>query len=104
MFIISKKAYHDMKNYVDNLMQQINFLKLNPKYFPSFTKSVSYENLITMTLSDVDIINAQMTTYKEFIEYCSPEIKDEFNVDKIVNKNWGVMVDETISSYEWQLG
>jgi hypothetical protein len=41
LFIISKKAYHDMKNFYNYLKSRANFLKLNP-YFEEFVKSPKY--------------------------------------------------------------
>ena len=32
LFVISKKAYHDMKKFSNNIKSKTNFLKLNP-YF-----------------------------------------------------------------------
>jgi len=47
---------------------------------------------------------AQICTYKEGIEYCSGEIKREFDIDRIYSNNWSNLVKDTINGYEFQLG
>ena len=54
--------------------------------------------------SDQEIILAQIWSYKEDIQYCSQEIKQEFDVEYIANKNWNAFVKDQISQYEFQLG
>jgi hypothetical protein len=97
LFIISKKAYHDMKAFNTSLKERDNFLKLSP-YFNEFANNPKYKELVELTTSDLEII------YKEDIESCSNDVKREFELEKIYHSNWGAFVKETISSYEFQLG
>lgn len=75
LFIISKKAYHDMKTFFNLVNLRTNFFKLNP-YFDDFTKSTKYQSITQILRSDIEIIQAQLWSYKEDIEYCSKEIQD----------------------------
>lgn len=50
------------------------------------------------------MILAQICTYKEDIQYCSGEVKREFDIDRIYHNNWEAFVRETINGYEFQLG
>lgn len=52
LFIISKKAYHDMKTFVTHLTKYNDFLKLGP-YFNDFTKSPKYQGILEVTSSDL---------------------------------------------------
>lgn len=54
--------------------------------------------------SDLDCIMAQVFSYKEDIEYCSSEIKKEYDIEKIYSNNWPKLIQDTIDSYEFQLG
>ena len=56
-----------------------------------------------MIASDQEIIMAQIWSYKEDIQYCSQEIKQEFDIEKIANRNWNAFVNDQISQYEFQL-
>ncbi len=103
LFIISKKAYHDMKSFNISLKESDNFLKLWP-YFNEFVNNPMYKELVELTSSDLKIIGVQLFAYKEDIESCSNEVKREFELEKIYHSNWGAFVKETISSYELQLG
>lgn len=101
MFILSKKAFLEMKEFYNHLIKKNNFLNLDP-FFNEFVKSKSYDNLIPVSKSDMDIIEAQIWAYKEDIESCSKEIKAEYDINSIANKNWKNFVDETINDY-WHL-
>lgn len=103
LFILSKKAYHQMKNFHSYVKSKTNFLKLAP-YFEEFIKSPKYTALIETTKSDIELILAQIYTYQEDIQYCSADIKKEYDVEVIHNKQWEQFVNETITSYEFQLG
>lgn len=85
------------------MVKKVNFLNLKP-YFEDFVKSSSYEQLVQTAKSDMDIIIAQIESYKEDIGVCNNEIKAEFEISKISSSNWDKLVDETIDSYEFQLG
>lgn len=50
------------------------------------------------------MILVQIQAYREDIQYCSSEIKKQFDLDKIASNNWETLVTETINSYEFQLG
>lgn len=54
--------------------------------------------------SDLDCIMAQVCSYREDIEYCSSEIKKEYDIEQIFSKNWPKLIQDTIDSYEFQLG
>jgi hypothetical protein len=103
LFVISKKAYHDMKQFNASLRSRSNFLKLNP-YFAEFLASEKYREITDITTTDLEIILAQICTYKEDIQYCSGEVKREFDIERIFNNNWEAFVKETINGYEFQLG
>lgn len=103
LFILSKKAYHQMKHLHQYVKSKTNFLKLAP-YFDHFIKSTKYDSLVETTKSDIELILAQIYTYQEDIQYCSAEIEKEYNVEVIHNKAWDAFVNETITSYEFQLG
>lgn len=77
LFIISKKAYHDMKTFNKSLKERVNFLKLSP-YFSEFTNNPKYKELIELTTSDLEIISVQLFAYKEDIDSCSNDVKREF--------------------------
>jgi hypothetical protein len=47
---------------------------------------------------------AQVYSYREDIQYCSSEIKKEYEIEQIFNKNWPKLIQETIDSYQFQLG
>lgn len=102
LFVISKKAYHEMKQLNAYIRARQNFMNLNP-YFNEFTQSNKYKELGELIASDQEIIMAQIWSYKEDIQYCSQEIKQEFDVEKIANKNWNAFVNDQISQYEFQL-
>ena len=103
LFILSKKAYHQMKNFHSYVKSKTNFLKLAP-YFDEFIKSHKYNALLETTKSDIELILAQIYTYQEDIQYCSADIKKEYDVEVIHHKSWEHFVNETITSYEFQLG
>lgn len=103
LFIISKKAYHDMKNFNASIRNRTNILKL-PAYFAEFTSSPKYREIEEITATDLEIILAQICTYKEDIQYCAGDVKREFDIERIYNSNWEGFVKETINSYEFQLG
>ena len=75
-----------------------NFMNLNP-YFNEFTQTPKYKELAELITSDQDIIMAQIWSYKEDIQYCSQEIKQEFDIERIANKNWNAFVNDQISQY-----
>lgn len=79
LFILSKKAYHQMKELHQHLKNRVNFLKLAP-HFAEFTKSSKYEALIETTRSDIDLIYAQIFSYQLDIPYCSKEVESEFDI------------------------
>ena len=56
-----------------------------------------------MASSDLEIIMIQLYSYREDIEYCSSDIKKEYDIEAIYNKSWAKFVQETIDSYEYQL-
>jgi hypothetical protein len=103
LFILCKKAYHQMKAFHHYVKARSNFMKLGA-YFNEFTKSPKYDSLIGTLASDLETIMAQMSCYKDDIQYCSNEIKKEFDFDVIHAKNWDHLVSETINTYEFQLG
>lgn len=70
LFVISKKAYHDMKKFLAFIKSKVNFLKLDP-YFKEFTSNPKYKEIEDIINGDVELITAQIFTYKEDIEYCS---------------------------------
>ena len=70
LFLLSKKAYHQMKNFHHYVKNRTNFLKIAP-YFNEFANSSKYDTLIETTKSDIEIILAQIFSYKEDIEHCS---------------------------------
>lgn len=47
LFIICKKAYHEMKHFVQYLNNQIDFLKLGP-FFPDFVNNPKYKAIMEM--------------------------------------------------------
>lgn len=102
LFILCKKAYHQMKAFHHYVKSKSNFLKLAP-YFNQFTKSPKYQALIDTLGSDIETIMVQLTCYKEDIQSCSAEIQKEFEFDVIHSKNWDNLVSETINAYEFQL-
>jgi chitinase len=75
LFILCKKAYHQMKAFYHFVKTKSNFLKLAP-YFTEFTKSQKYSALIETLSSDIDTIMAQMTVYQLDIASCSKDIKN----------------------------
>jgi hypothetical protein len=103
LFILSKKAYHQMRAFHQHVKAKTNFMKLAP-HFSEFTKSSKYEALIETTMSDIDLIFAQIYSYQLDIPYCSKEVEKEFDIEQIHNKDWENFVTETITSYEFQLG
>jgi hypothetical protein len=103
LFIISKKAYHDMKRFNADIRARTNLLKLAP-YFPEFVSSPKYSEIEEITGTDLEIILAQICTYKEDIQYCSGDVKREFDIERIFSNNWENFVRETINGYEFQLG
>ena len=103
LFILSKKAYHDMKSFVTHMKSKTDFLKVG-QYFNQFAKSPKYQGIFDIVNSDLEIIMAQLSCYKEDIQYCSNDIKREYDIENIYNKNWPKLVQETIESYEFQLG
>ena len=46
-----------------------------------------------MLASDIEIIMSQLCCYKEDIQYCSNEIKREFDFETIASKNWDHLVN-----------
>ena len=56
-----------------------------------------------MASSDLEIIMIQLYSYREDIEYCSSDIKKEYDIEAVYNKSWAKFVQETIDSYEFQL-
>lgn len=102
LFVISKKAYHDMKKFLAYITSKTNFLKLDP-YFKDFTANPKYREIEDIVKGDLELITAQIFTYKEDIEYCSAEVKREFDIERISHSNWEAFVRETINSYEFQL-
>ena len=52
MFMVSKKAYIDMKSFDRNLYKKENIFKY-PKFFEEFTLSPIYENLKSQVKADL---------------------------------------------------
>lgn len=52
LFILSKKAYHDMKSFVHHVKNKTDFLKLG-QYFNDFTKSAKYQAIFDVANSDM---------------------------------------------------
>lgn len=75
LFVLCKKAYHQMKAFYHFVKTKSNFMKLAP-YFTEFTKSQKYNSLIDTLASDVDTIMAQMTVYRYDIVSCSKDIRN----------------------------
>ena len=46
---------------------------------------------------------SQMTCYKEDIQYCSNDIKKQYEFDVIHTQNWDALVSDTINAYQFQL-
>jgi len=59
MFIISKKAYHDMKQFVESIKKEADILQLGP-YFNQFAKCPKYQAILDIARSDLEIIKAQL--------------------------------------------
>jgi len=79
LFIISKKAYHDMRDLNNKIVAKNNFLNLTP-YFKEFTSSDKYTELADLISCDQEIVLAQIYSYKEDIQSCSQDIKNEFDL------------------------
>jgi len=52
LFIIGKKAYHDMKTFYNYLNLKTNFLKIAP-YFSEFVNSSKYKSILEVAKSDL---------------------------------------------------
>ena len=63
LFIVSKKAYQEMKTLNNNIRNKTNFMKFN-SYFNEFTNHYKYRELIKLTNSDLEMIMLQVSTYK----------------------------------------
>lgn len=63
LFILSKNAYHQMKNFHSYVKGRTNFLKLS-EYFNEFVNTQKYQTLVEMTQSDLEMIQAQMFCYQ----------------------------------------
>lgn len=62
MFILSKKAYLEMKKFHKDLVDKKNIFNL-PKHFDGFTNSSSYKNIINQLKGDTEIIQLQCLCY-----------------------------------------
>jgi hypothetical protein len=63
LFVISKKAYHDMKQFNNYIKDKVNFLKIAP-CFNEFANNPKYREIEEITASDLELIRAQLSTYK----------------------------------------
>lgn len=98
MFIISKKAFIDMKQFRRSLEKRENIFKIK-NFFEDFTNSQIYQNLLKQVESDIEIIQVQAICYSSDIEICSNQIKAEFDMEKIASKNFLELVKETVDEY-----
>ncbi len=73
LFMMSKRAYMDIKQLKKDMEARKNIFKLQ-KYFEEFAVSQTYRNMLEQVTTDMDMVQAQSICYSSDIEMCSKEI------------------------------
>lgn len=63
MFILSKKAYQDMIEFIHDIENGKNIFNF-PKYFEEFRMSALYKNILNQCKEDLGIIEATSISYR----------------------------------------
>lgn len=98
LFIMSKKAYVDLKKLKNSMIERKNIFKF-PKYFEEFTMSQAYKNMLDQVTLDAEMVEMQSICYSQDIEMCSKDIQVEFDLNKVYSKNFDNLVNETVEQY-----
>jgi hypothetical protein len=103
LFIICKRAYHDICFYADQLSKGENFLKVG-EYFNDFLSSKQYHDIIELVESDCSLIQLQTREYCAILPTSLNEpTRRELDLEVIANPNWLSFVDEIVGGYEDEL-
>lgn len=88
LFIISKRAYHDILLFEKQLNHGENFIG-KPTFFKDFLNSKQYKEITEQVQSDCDLIQLQTQEYSKILPSSLNEpTRRELDLEVIANPQW----------------